>query len=68
MSNQHEHDDTTLEIESIESVESIADTEDFATDWLETWALTDFADLIDQQIQEMSGVEVYRSPLTELMG
>ena len=55
MSIQHEHEDTTLEIEPIESVETVEDTEDFATDWLEPWALTDFADLIDQQIQEISG-------------
>ena len=65
MTSQHEHEDATLEIESVESIEDI---EDFATDWLETWTLTDFADLIDQQIQEISGVEVYQSPLTELVG
>lgn len=62
MATQHEHDDSTEESELIE------DNEDFATDWLESWALTDFADLIDQQIQEMSGVEVYQSRLAELAG
>ena len=57
-----EQDDTLLEDELIEEYE------DLMTDWLESWTLTDFADLIDQQLQEMSGVEVYHSRLTELAG
>ncbi len=57
-----EQDDTRLEDELIEEYE------DLMTDWLESWTLTDFADLIDQQLQEMSGVEVYHSRLTELAG
>lgn len=62
MATQHEYDNSTEENELIE------DSEDFATDWLDPWALTDFADLIDQQFQEMSGVEVYQSKLAELVG
>jgi hypothetical protein len=62
MATQHEYDNSTEENELIE------DSEDFATDWLDPWALTDFADLIDQQFQEMSGVEVYQSKLAELAG
>ena len=53
---------------AIPEIDLIEDTEDFATDWLEPWALTDFADLIDEQNDDMGGVEVHPSKLAEFVG